>query len=193
MGIATNRKINHKINYDDIRLIQPNMHYMDSYRAAVKEYYARQVEDFAYPKVSTKRRAAAYLRRLENFRRGIDVPKGYVPCSSFWLVDGQHYLGSGDVRHYLNDRLRRLGGNIGYSVNPLFWRRGLGTLQLALLLKEAKKLHITKPIVTCFDANTPSAKIIEKNGGVLVDVMTNPFRGEHRLTRIYEIDLTQQF
>ena len=181
------------INYDNIRLIQPHMSYMDSYRGAVKEYYVRDVEDFAYPKVSTKRAAAAYLRRVENFRRGIDIPRGYVPSSGFWLVDGRHYLGSGDVRHYLNDNLRRLGGNIGYSINPLFWRLGLGTLQLALLLEEAVKLHITNPVVTCFDENIPSAKIIEKNGGVLMDVITNHFRGQSRLTRIYEIDLTWRF
>jgi predicted acetyltransferase len=169
------------------------MSYMDSYREAISRYSTHDVEDFAYPKVSTKRKALAYLKRIENFRRGIDLPKGYVPSSSFWLVDGQHYLGSGDVRHYLTDNLRKLGGNIGYSVNPLFWRHGLGTLQLELLLREAKKLHIIKPIITCFDGNAPSVKIIEKNGGVLQKKINNKFRGEDRLTRVYEIDLTARF
>jgi len=169
------------------------MSYINSYRAAITQYHAQGVEDFAYPKVSTRRSALAYIKRTENFRRGIDLPKGYVPSSSFWLVDGQHYLGSGDVRHYLTDSLRKLGGNIGYSINPLFWRHGLGTLQLALLLQEAKKLRIAKPIVTCFDGNAASAKIIEKNGGVLQRKLTNKFRGEDRLTRVYEIDLTAQF
>jgi len=168
------------------------MDYMDSYRAAITEYTRRGVEDFAYPKVSTKRKALAYIRRVENFRRGIDLPKGYVPSSGFWLVDGRHYLGSGDVRHYLTESLLKLGGNIGYSINPLFWQRGLGTLQLELLLGEAKNLHIQKPIVTCFDGNTASAKIIEKNGGMLLRKITNKFRGEDRLTRIYEIDLTSR-
>jgi len=166
------------------------MDYMASYRAAIKEYTARGVEDFAYPKVSTKRNALAYLKRVENYRRGIGLPKGYVPGSSFWLVDGQHYLGSGDVRHYLTDSLRKLGGNIGYSINPLFWRHGLGTMQLGLLLQEAQKLRIAKPLITCFDGNAASAKIIEKHGGVLQNKITNRFRGEDRLTRIYEIDLT---
>ena len=184
---------NFNINYENIHLIKPHMAYMDSYRAAIEEYRARGVEDFAYPNVSSKRSALAYLRRVENFRRGIGIPRGYVPGSSFWLVDGQHYLGSGDVRHYLTESLLKLGGNIGYSINPQFWRHGLGTLQLGLLLQEAKKLHITKPIVTCFDGNTASAKIIEKNGGVLLRKITNRFRGEDRLTRIYEIDLTALF
>ena len=185
--------MNPEINFDNIHLIKPHMSYMDSYRAAIAQYRAHGVEDFAYPKVSTKRNASAYLKRIENFRRGIDLPKGYVPNSAFWLVDGRHYLGSGDVRHYLTDNLRKLGGNIGYSINPLFWRRGLGTLQLQLLLDEAINLRIAKPIVTCFDGNTASAKIIEKNGGVMQRKINNKFRGEDRLTRVYEIDLTARF
>jgi len=185
--------MNTEINFDSIRLEKPSMTYINSYRAAIAEYRARAVEDFAYPKVSTRYRATAYFKKVENFRRGIDMPRGYVPSSGFWLVDGRHYLGSGDVRHYLTDSLRKLGGNIGYSINPIFWRRGLGTLQLSLLLAEAKKLQITKPIVTCFDENAASAKIIEKNGGVLMHKINNKFRGEDRLTRVYEIDLTGRF
>jgi len=166
---------------------------MSSYRAAIKEYAKRNIVDFAYPNVSTKRKAKAYLKELENHRRGINIPKGRVPSSGFWLVDGTHYLGSGDIRHYLTDGLRRLGGNIGYSINPLFWQQGLGTLQLNLLLEEAKKLRIAKPIVTCFDDNAASAKVIEKNNGILLRTQDNDFRGSKRLTRIYEIDLTAQF
>ena len=177
------------INFNNLHLTKPNMAYMDSYRASIAQYRAHGVEDFAYPKVATKRGAAAYLQKMDNFRRGIDMPKGYVPSSGFWLVDGRHYLGSGDVRHYLNDSLRRFGGNIGYSVNPLFWRLGLGTLLLALLLNEAKHLHIAKPIITCYDGNTASAKIIEKNGGVLLRKINNKIHGVDRLTRIYEINL----
>jgi len=180
-------------NFNSIHLVAPSMTYMDSYRAAWKQYNAHGVEDFAYPNVSTKRKAVAYLKKVENFRRGIDLPMGYVPSSGFWLVDGKHYLGSGDVRHYLTDNLRRFGGNIGYSINPLFWRHGLGTLLLSLLLAEAKQLRIAKPIVTCFDGNLPSAKIIEKNGGVLLHKVSNKLRGEDRLTRVYEIDLTGHF
>ena len=183
----------HEIDFDNIRLIKPHMSYISSYRAAILEYRAHGVEDFAYPKVATKREVAAYFDKVDNFRRGIDVPPGYVPGSSFWLVDGRHYLGSGDVRHYLNDSLRRLGGNIGYSIRPAAWGLGLGTRQLAMLLDEAALLRICRPIVTCFDANIASVRIIEKNGGVLLNKIINKYGGKDRLTRIYEIDLTQRF
>jgi len=182
-----------EIDFDNIHLAVPSMAYMDSYRAACIVYGTHGVEDFAYPDVATKRRATAYLKKIEKFRRGINLPVGYVPSSGFWLVDGQHYLGSGDIRHYLTDNLRQFGGNIGYSINPTFWRRGLGTLILSMLLDEARHLRIAKPIVTCFDTNTASAKIIEKNGGVLLHKINNTLRGTDRLTRVYEIDLTRGF
>ena len=175
------------INFKNLHLTKPSMAYIDSYRAAILEYRLHGVEDFAYPGVTGRKGAEAYFRSLDRFCRGIDVPVGAVPYSAFWLVDGHQYLGSGDVRHYLNDNLRRLGGNIGYSVRPSVWRQGLGALQMALLLDEASKLCINRPVVTCFDTNIPSAKIIEKNGGVLMGKVDNYVNSQIKLTRIYEI------
>jgi len=179
-------------NRKNLHLVEPCQMYIDSYRAAIAEYRRHDVADFVYPKVSTRRDAAKFLRELEGARRGIGIKSGFVPSSAFWLVDGRHYLGSGDVRHFLNDSLRTFGGNIGYSIRPAAWRQGLGTAQLAMLLTEAAKLHIAKPIITCFDGNIASIKVIEANGGVLVKKVNVQTRGANRLTRIYEIDLTRR-
>jgi len=180
------------VDHNNLHLIEPTARYIDSYRAAISEYRKHNVYDFAYPKVGTRRDVARFLRDVDNTRRGLGVKSGYVPSSAFWLVDGRHYLGSGDVRHFLNDSLRKLGGNIGYSIRPAAWRQGLGTLQLALLLGEAAKLRVAKPIITCFDENTASAKVIEANGGVLIKRSNVNNRGKNRLTRVYEIDLTRR-
>jgi len=179
-----------KIEFDrkNLHLVPPCAAYMHSYRAAIHEYMKWAVEDFAYPKLKTRRDVAGFLRTAEENRRGINVRSDLVPSSAFWLVDGRHYLGSGDVRHFLTDKLRVYGGNIGYSIRPAVWQQGLGTIQLALLLDEARKLHIQKPIITCFDANIGSAKVIERNGGVLQRKVVNTIRGMERLTRIYEIE-----
>ncbi|MCL2415389.1 MAG: GNAT family N-acetyltransferase, partial [Defluviitaleaceae bacterium] len=107
----------------------------------------------------------------------------------FWLVDKNLYLGTGDIRHFLTDQLKKLGGNIGYSIRPAAWRNGLGTIQLALLLLESKKLNILSPIITCFDHNIGSARIIEKNGGILLQKVFNWHNGKEILTRIYRIDI----
>ncbi|MCL2620669.1 MAG: GNAT family N-acetyltransferase, partial [Defluviitaleaceae bacterium] len=180
-----------KINFQNLHLVLPCWEYLESYRQGILEYMAYRVEDFAYPKITTNRDAKTYFKRLERFRKG-KVPEGFVPSSSFWLVDGTNYLGSGDVRHHLNESLCRLGGHIGYSIRPSAWKQGLGTIQLSLLLDEAEKLAITRPTITCFDDNIASIKVIEKNGGIRVNMITNRVRGEKRLTRIYEIDLTRR-
>lgn len=178
------------IDFNNLHLTEPTLKYVDSFRMAISEYSASSVEDFGYPKMRTRREVNKYLKITQNLRRGIGVPEGHVPSSAFWLTDGIHYLGEGHIRHILTDKLKRFGGNIGYSIRPCAWGRGLGTIQLSLLLAEAKKLHILKPIITCYDANEPSARIIEKNGGILLKKIDNKINGKQRLTRIYQIDLT---
>jgi predicted acetyltransferase len=179
-----------QIDFDNLHLIQPCRDYLESFKQAMIEFMACGVDEFSYPKLDGGRDVRAYFKRLENYRRG-RVPEGHVPSSAFWLVDGKSYLGGGDVRHYLNDNLRKLGGNIGYAIRPAAWQKGLGTLQLSLLLKEAKKLGIAKPIITCFDGNIASYKIIEKNGGILLGKVVNKIKGADRLTRIYEVELRE--
>lgn len=176
------------IDFNNLHLVEPCMEYMDSFREALLEYMAHRVEEFAYPKLSNSRDAKAYLRRIKNFRKG-KVPQGFVPSSAFWLVDGRHYLGSGDVRHCLNDALKRLGGHVGYSIRPSAWHKGLGNIQLALLLEQARLLNIERAVITCYDSNSASAKVIEKNGGILVNKVVNRVQGVKKLTRIYEVEL----
>jgi len=178
-----------KIDFDSVRLIEPCDEYMESFRGSIREYRLERVDDFSYPRVNSRREQRVYLRRVKDNRLGRNMPSGRVPSSEFWLVDDRQYLGTGSVRHFLTDNLRKLGGNIGYSIRPAAWRNGLGTIQLSLLLQEAKKLDVTSPIVTCFDHNIGSARVIEKNGGVLVEKLRNRYDGVDVLTRIYRIDL----
>ncbi|MCL2855524.1 MAG: GNAT family N-acetyltransferase [Defluviitaleaceae bacterium] len=185
-GDRENALHNIKIDFNNLHLVWPCWEYLQSYREAIMEYIAFRVEDFAYPKITTHRDAKGYFKRLERMRKG-KAPKGLVPASAFWLVDGRNYIGSGDVRHCLNESLSRLGGHIGYSIRPAAWGRGLGTIQLAMLIEEAAKLEIPRPLITCFDDNLASIKVIEKNGGILVNKITNRVRGEKKLTRHYEM------
>jgi len=182
-----------QINFNNLHLTEPCAMYMASFRDAIAEYRKHSVIDFNYPKVNTRKEISVFLNQLDNERRGIKIPENCVPSSAFWLVDGKNYLGSGDIRHYLNDNLRRLGGNIGYSIRPAAWRLGLGTLQLALLLHESKKLNIYKPLITCYESNIASAKVIENNGGILLEIKNNILNGIERPTKIYQIILNTEY
>jgi len=177
------------INMNALKLVKPCPTYRESFIAAIAEYRRHKVIDFGYPAVELDADFFYFLRRCDERREGKNLPKSYVPDSSFWLTDGVHYLGSGNVRHFLNESLKGYGGHIGYSIRPAAWRQGLGTVQLRLLLEEAHKIGITTARLTCFDDNTGSYRIMEKNGGVLINKVWNRINGRNRLTRIYEIEL----
>src|SRR5215510_2910285 len=61
---------------------------------------------------------AAYLALLNDYERGLRLPENHVPSTTYWgFLDGA-LVGRLMLRHFLNDRLRLTGGNIGYVVIP---------------------------------------------------------------------------
>ena len=185
------KNIDLEINMSNLHLTRPCMEYMDSFKEALAEYMLEGVRDFAYPKVDSRWDVKRYLKRLKRLEAGKVV--GHVASTSFWLVDGTNYIASGDIRHSLNERLRMLGGNISYGVRPGAWGLGIGTLNLDMLLKEAAKLGVSEPLITCYEGNLASRKIIEKSGGVLMREVFNNVEGEQKLTRIYKIETSSPF
>lgn len=154
-------------------LILPDPAYRDSFIEAMDEFGPSELT------MAVERRLArsdfdAYLRTVGGWRRGIGLPPGWVPVTTFWLVDERSYIGSTSVRHELNDYLLRWGGHIGYSIRPSCRRRGHGTEICRLVIEEARKLGIERILITCDDDNPGSRKIIERNGGELEDVVPQP-------------------
>jgi predicted acetyltransferase len=64
-------------------------------------------------------------------------------------------------------------GHIGYGVVPWKQRRGYGTLALRLLLPEARALGLEYVELTTDPDNLASRRVIEANGGVLVERFTS--------------------
>ena len=176
-----------EIDFSKIQLTTPCMGMHKSFKQAVSEHRRFRTEDFYYPKINSRKRFIEYLNEIKERSSGRNLRAGIVPSTAFWLTDGTHYLGSGDIRHHLNDELMTFGGHIGYSIRPLAQKKGLGTIQLFLLLREANKLGIRTARITCFDENEASIKVIEKNNGVMVGTAYNDIRGVSRKTRIYEL------
>lgn len=109
----------------------------------------------------------ALVLRLAKDRAGLDLAPGWVAATTWWLVDGDEYLGRLSIRHELTDALRALGGHIGYDVRPSRRRQGLGTRMLELGLPRAFDLGIDPAMITCDADNVGSRRIIERCGGVL--------------------------
>ena len=82
------------------------------------------------------------------------------------------------------------GGNIGYGIRYSKWNKGYGTIMLSLALKYAKEvIGLNKVLITCDDNNVGSARIIEKNFGLLQDKIINVIDGVERITRRYWIEI----
>jgi predicted acetyltransferase len=119
---------------------------------------------------------------------GERIPK--VPFDVFWLVDGETFIGEASVRYELNDLLLQIGGHVGYGIRPKFQRQRYGTLILKLALDELGARAIDRALVTCYDHNIGSAKIIEANGGKLENLIDDPRDGGK--SRRYWIDLSSR-
>jgi predicted acetyltransferase len=96
-------------------------------------------------------------------------PRGWVPCTTLWYVEGSEYLGRLAIRHRLTPWLLECGGHIGYDVRPSARNNGYATNMLAEALPVAKRLGIADVLVTCDVDNTASRRVIEKNAGRLED------------------------
>jgi len=103
-------------------------------------------------------------------------PAGYVPCTTWWWVEGREYFGRIAVRHRLTEKLREVGGHIGYDVRPTARGRGHATAMLRAVLPMAHALGINPALVTCDTVNVASRRVIEKNGGQLEDERSGKLR-----------------
>lgn len=109
-----------------------------------------------------------WLIEQDRWSRGQSLPHGYVPQTIFWFFDNNIPVGAGKIRHGLNDNSRKVGGNIGYAIDPLYRGNGYATRFLSLLIKKAHEMHISEILLSVEKYNPASKRVIEKNGGRLV-------------------------
>ena len=117
-----------------------------------------------------------YLDVLADQEHGVDMPTAnHVPSTFLFAFVGNRIVGRASIRHALNEFLHRVGGHIGYVVVPEFRRRGYATEILRQSLQIARdKCGLNRILVTCYDDNIGSIRTIEKNGGVLENVVEAP-------------------
>lgn len=149
-----------------MQLVKPSIKYKNSFIQGVKEFQKEGRNIDLNINVLSKN-FDKFVTKLLNEEKGIGLKEGYIPASTLWLIDNDEFIGKASIRHELTKELLQSGGHIGYEIRPSKRKMGYGTKILALALISARKLGIEKVLVTCDDDNIGSAKIIEKNGGIL--------------------------
>lgn len=152
-------------------LTPPSEQYKDSFIESVYEYIMENMGVSWNPAILEER----FDEYLETLRAAESDPlAGDVPTSYYWLiVNGDTYAGDLELRHHLNESLKRFGGHMGYKIRPTLRKQGFGKLICKLGILEARRRGITDLLLTCDDDNIGSQKIIEANGGVLKDKVNN--------------------
>src|SRR6266545_5816344 len=104
---------------------------------------------------------------------GTTVPR--LPGYRRWLWDGE-FCGSIGFRWQPGTEALppHCLGHIGYAVVPCKQRRGYATRALGELLKEAEAEGLRYVEITTSPHNRASQRVIEANGGVLIEEFTKP-------------------
>ena len=112
----------------------------------------------------------AWLVKKNNDSLQVGLVDGWrVPATTYFMyVDGIP-VGTANLRHFLTDALRNVGGHIGYAISPKYRGKGYGKAMLKLMLGEAKKLGIDKVLITADSNNFASIGVATANGGIITD------------------------
>lgn len=118
---------------------------------------------------------------LEYYNKSEKIPfnsyeQKEFPFKQYILVreKDKKIVGAVNIRPHLTRVLSdNFEGNIGYSVRPSERGKGYGKRALELALTEFFNVNdIDDVIICCYKENLPSRKIIEKQGGILIEECT---------------------
>lgn len=99
-----------------------------------------------------------------------------VPSVTYFLIreNDNKIIGMMDLRLELNDYLRTIGGNIGYSIRPTERRKGYAKIQLYLGLLKSYEYNISDVMISCNKTNIASDKTIQDLGGIFSNNIIDP-------------------
>ncbi len=155
-------------------LVLPSEKYKESFLEALAEQDPGQMnplEGESYKRFNGD--FEAFLAYLSDEREGKNLLEGRVPQTVYWIIDGEKFIGRISIRHRLNEALMHIGGHVGYSIRPSERHKGYGSIALGLVLPKVHELGIEKALLTCLKTNEASRRIIEKNGGIFENEVTN--------------------
>lgn len=182
-----------------MQLVTPSREHLDSFVAALRQGWSPSTEHDVSGEVlaEIEADADAFLAGADDRDpqgRTVTLPDGSVvpriPSFVRWMWDGE-FCGSIGLRWQRGTEALppTCPGHVGYAVVP--WKRRLGyaTSALRQILPEARSEGLAWIEVTTDPDNVASQRVIEANGGVLVERCTKPAQLGGTPGLRYRIDL----
>lgn len=179
--------------YETLELVKPAVEHGSAYLDMVNEFM-QAGEGYGYNNIELAREDfAQFVRELEEEAEGIGLPPGMPAQQTYLLLkDGQMVVGEIRFRPKLMPPYEKYSGHIGYNMRPSQRSKGYATRQLALLLDEARKLQLAGVSLIIDDENPASVRVIEKNGGKLLQVIKDPVEARVLVTDDGELQLVDE-
>lgn len=108
-----------------------------------------------------------WIEKKRNWSLGKNLPEGFVPDTTYVLVDEDVYVGVFNLRHCLNDFLREGPGHIGYCISKKYRGKGYATKGLELTLTKAWQMCIHEVYMSVNKDNPASLRVQIKNGAYI--------------------------
>ena len=123
------------------------------------------------PKYIDENSYGDWLKTKVDVANGVNMPEGFIPCTTYWVMLDNKIIGLANIKHYLNDHLRKRGGHLGLSIDKDYRRKGYGLASTKLLIEKARdEFGIDDILLTNEPDNIPSRRMCEKLGAELVDI-----------------------
>lgn len=111
-----------------------------------------------------------WLKKEDDYSRGINLPEGWIPATTYFLYINEIPVGYGRVRHSSSEYLENVigAGNLGYGIAKPYRGKGYGSVLFKELLKKCKEAGYKEIRLFPLKSNAPTVKIMLKNGGEII-------------------------
>ncbi len=119
---------------------------------------------------STYKEYKKWLQEVDNHSKGINLPDGWIPYTTYILYINDIPVGYGRIRHSSSDYLETVvgAGNLGYGISKEYRGKGYGDILFKELLKKCKEHGYNEIKLFPLKTNEATIKIMIKNGGRII-------------------------
>jgi predicted acetyltransferase len=124
-----------------------------------------------------------WLKKEDDYSQSKNLPKNWIPQTTFFLYVDRTPVGIGRIRHYSNEYLEQNGvGNLGYGIAKPYRGKGYGNILFENLLIKCKLFGYKKIKLFPYINNISTNKIMLKYGAKLIGTLNEE-------KNIYEIPI----